>query len=36
MIDDYPRRHLAFEACFNFRDIGGYPAADGRTVRWGR
>jgi protein tyrosine/serine phosphatase len=36
MIDDYPRRHLAFDACFNFRDIGGYPAADGRTVRWGR
>ncbi|MEH0840984.1 tyrosine-protein phosphatase [Micromonospora sp. CPCC 205711] len=21
---------------FNFRDIGGYPGHDGRTVRWGR
>ncbi len=36
MIDDFQRRHLAFEACFNFRDIGGYPGADGRLVRWGR
>jgi len=36
MIDDYAQRHIPFEGCFNFRDIGGYPAADGRTVRWGR
>ena len=36
MIDDYDDRHLCFEGCFNFRDIGGYRAADGRTVRWGR
>jgi protein tyrosine/serine phosphatase len=34
--DDFARRHVEFEACFNFRDVGGYPAADGRTVRWGR
>ncbi|HZU72017.1 MAG TPA: tyrosine-protein phosphatase [Acidimicrobiales bacterium] len=27
-------RLLAFEACFNFRDLGGYPAADGRRLRW--
>jgi protein-tyrosine phosphatase len=27
-------RHLYFEACFNFRDLGGYPCADGREVRW--
>lgn len=36
MINDYADRHFPFEGCFNFRDIGGYPAADGRTVRWGR
>lgn len=36
MINDYANRHLPFEGCFNFRDIGGYPATDGRTVRWGR
>jgi protein-tyrosine phosphatase len=28
-------RHVAFEACFNFRDIGGYETVDGRRVRWG-
>ncbi len=36
MIHDYADRHTPFEACFNFRDIGGYPAADGRRVKWGR
>lgn len=36
MISDYPDRHFPFEGCFNFRDIGGYPAAGGRMVRWGR
>jgi protein-tyrosine phosphatase len=36
MIDDDADRHIAFEACFNFRDIGGYPSQEGRTVRWGR
>ena len=36
MINDYADRHHPFEGCFNFRDIGGYPAGDGRTVRWGR
>jgi len=36
MINDYSDRHHPFEGCFNFRDIGGYPTADGNTVRWGR
>ena len=35
MSDDYSSRHIPFEGCFNFRDIGGYPATDGRSVRWG-
>ncbi|MEU8529803.1 tyrosine-protein phosphatase [Streptomyces sp. NPDC048629] len=30
------RRHVSFENLHNFRDLGGYPTADGRTVRWGR
>ncbi|HEY2430688.1 MAG TPA: tyrosine-protein phosphatase [Acidimicrobiales bacterium] len=29
-----PNRTIAFEAVFNFRDLGGYPAADGHEVRW--
>ena len=29
-----PRR-ITLERAFNFRDLGGYAAADGRTVRWG-
>jgi protein tyrosine/serine phosphatase len=28
-------RHVGFEACFNFRDLGGYPTADQRHIRWG-
>lgn len=36
MIEDFEDRHIPFEGCFNFRDIGGYPGAEGRTVRWGR
>ena len=35
MIKNYSERHHPFEGCFNFRDIGGYPAADGRVIRWG-
>ena len=27
-------RHLAFASCYNTRDIGGYPTAHGRPVRW--
>lgn len=29
-------RRLALEGAFNFRDLGGLRAADGRAVRWGR
>ncbi|WP_091348598.1 tyrosine-protein phosphatase [Micromonospora rhizosphaerae] len=29
-------RRIPFSATFNFRDVGGYPGHDGRTVRWGR
>lgn len=29
-------RMEAFDLLFNFRDLGGYPVADGRRVRWGR
>ncbi|MGW6495134.1 tyrosine-protein phosphatase [Nonomuraea angiospora] len=30
------RRHIAFERLHNFRDLGGYRAAGGGVVRWGR
>lgn len=29
-----PARHLDLAGASNFRDLGGYPASDGRTVRW--
>ena len=29
-------RHIEFARVHNLRDLGGYPAADGRTVAWGR
>jgi protein-tyrosine phosphatase len=28
-------RHLVFEGCVNFRDLGGYATGDGRRTRWG-
>jgi protein-tyrosine phosphatase len=31
-----PPRHLRFEGGCNFRDIGGYAGAGGRTVKWGQ
>jgi protein-tyrosine phosphatase len=31
-----PSRKLTFDGCFNFRDLGGYPTADGRMTRWRR
>lgn len=36
MIEDFSDRHHPFEGCFNFRDIGGYQNAEGRTVKWGK
>jgi protein-tyrosine phosphatase len=31
---DSPARHLSLQGASNFRDLGGYPTADGRTTRW--
>jgi protein-tyrosine phosphatase len=28
-------RHIPFDGLHNFRDLGGYPTADGRRVRPG-
>jgi protein-tyrosine phosphatase len=35
-MSDIPIRHLKLQGASNFRDVGGYPAADGRTTRWRR
>src|SRR5450432_3876163 len=29
-----PARHFDLAGASNFRDLGGYPAKDGRPVRW--
>ena len=29
-----PPRHLKFAGTYNFRDVGGYPARNGGTIRW--
>lgn len=31
-----PRRALTLQGTSNFRDLGGYPAAGGKHVKWGR
>jgi len=33
-MSDSPARHLNLAGASNFRDLGGYSAKDGRTVRW--
>jgi protein-tyrosine phosphatase len=33
-MSDFPARHLNLAGASNFRDLGGYPTKDGRTVRW--
>ena len=33
---DIPIRHLKLQGASNFRDVGGYPAAEGRTTQWRR
>ena len=35
-MSDSPARHLNLSGASNFRDLGGYPTSDGRTVRWRR
>jgi protein-tyrosine phosphatase len=35
VVDDV-RRLVALDAVHNFRDLGGYELADGRTIGWGR
>jgi protein-tyrosine phosphatase len=35
-MSDTPARHFNLAGASNFRDLGGYPAKDGRTVRWRR
>ena len=31
-----PQRHVELDGQHNFRDVGGYETADGKTVRWGQ
>jgi protein-tyrosine phosphatase len=33
-MSDSPARHFNLAGASNFRDLGGYPAADGRRLRW--
>jgi protein-tyrosine phosphatase len=33
-MSDSPARHVNLAGASNFRDLGGYPAQNGRTVRW--
>jgi len=33
--DEKRTRHLAWEGCYNVRDLGGYRTQDGTVTRWG-
>jgi len=33
---DHAARRLDWDACYNARDVGGYPLAGAGTTRWGR
>jgi protein-tyrosine phosphatase len=33
-MSETPARHLNLQGASNFRDLGGYPTADGRITRW--
>jgi protein-tyrosine phosphatase len=33
-VTTFAERLVRFDACFNFRDLGGYETADGGRVRW--
>ena len=35
-MSETPARHLNLQGASNFRDVGGYPTADGRITRWRR
>jgi protein-tyrosine phosphatase len=35
-MSETPARHFNLAGASNFRDLGGYPAKDGRAVRWRR
>ena len=36
MATDPYQRHIPFEGCYNFRDVGGYRASNGSMVGWRR
>ena len=36
VIDDFERRLVPFEQCWNFRDVGGYTTSHGRPIAWQR
>jgi protein-tyrosine phosphatase len=33
-VTTFAERLIRFDACFNFRDLGGYETDDGRRMRW--